>query len=114
MELNYRYSESTVKPPALEVTEGTVYIRKDFAEITRTSEQGGEPVLFYTYQEAALTPQEFNSYSNLLMTDYAIKGKNDSANIIQLMAAQETGDDNQLAIMEAIADLYEMIAMQMM
>lgn len=113
MELNYRYSESTVQPPALEVTEGTVYIRKDFAEITRTSEQGGEPVLFYTYQEAALTPQEFNSYSALLMTNHAIKGKDDSDNIVQIMAGQLVGDDNQLIIMEAIADLYDAIAMMM-
>lgn len=113
MELNYRYSESTVQPPALEVTEGTVYIRKDFAEITRTSEQGGEPVLFYTYQEAALTPQEFNSYSALLMTNHVIKGKDDSDNIVQIMAGQLAGDDNQLIIMEAIADLYDAIAMMM-
>lgn len=110
MELNYRYSESTVKPPALEITEGTIYIRKDFAEITRTFEQDGDPVLFYTYQEAALTPEEFNSYSNLLMADYAIKGKDDSANIARIMAGQTVGDDNQLIIMEAIADLYDAIA----
>ena len=113
MELNYRYSESTVKPPALEVTESTVYIRKDFAEITRTSEQGGDSILFYTYQEAALTPEEFNSYSNLLMANHAIKGKDDSDNIVQIMAGQLVGDDNQLIIMEAIADLYDAIAMMM-
>lgn len=113
MELNYRYSESTIKPPALEVTEGTVYIRKDFAEITRTSEQVGDSVLFYTYQEAALTPEEFNSYSSLLMANHAIKGKDDSENIVQIMAGQTIGDDNQLIIMEAIADLYDAIAMMM-
>jgi len=113
MELNYRYSESTIKPPALEVTEGTVYIRKDYAEITRTSEQGEDPVLFYTYQEAALTPEEFNSYSNLLMTNHAIKGKDDSDNIIQIMDGQLISDNNQLIVMEAIADLYDAIAMLM-
>lgn len=113
MELNYRYSESTVKPSALEVTEGTVYLRKEIAEITRTSEQGDQTV-YYTYQEAALTPQEFNEYTNLLMAENAIKGANDSANIIHIMNGQAVGDDNQLAIMEAIADLYEMIAMSTM
>ena len=38
------------------------------------------------------------------------KGTNDSDNIVQLMAGQETGDFQQLAIMEAIADLYDAVA----
>lgn len=112
MELNYRYAESTVKPSALEVTEGTVYIRKDINEITRTSEQNGDAVIYYTYQEAALTPQEFNEYANLLMAENAIKGTNDSDNIVSLMVGQENNDNNQLAVMEAIADLYEMLLLQ--
>lgn len=37
------------------------------------------------------------------MAENAIKGTNDSDNIVQLMAGQETGDSQQLAIMEAIA-----------
>lgn len=106
MELSYRYAESTVKPAALEVTEGTVYLRKDIAQITRSSEQD-EPTVYYTYQEAALTPNEFNEYTSLLMAENAIKGENDSDNIIRLMSGQENADSNQLAIMEAIAELYE-------
>lgn len=109
MELNYRYSESTVKPAALEIAEGSVYFRKEIASVTRTSEQGDETV-FWTYQEAELTPQEFNNYASLLMAEYTIKGKDDSANIVQLMAGQEAGDGNQLIIMEAIADLYDAVA----
>lgn len=108
MELHYRYSESTVKPAELEMTEGSVYFRKDITSITRTSEQGGKTV-FWTYQEAELTPQEFNNYATFLMAENAIKGKDDSANIVQLMAGQEIGDGNQLIIMEAIADLYDAI-----
>lgn len=110
MELNYRYAESTVKPAALEVTEGTVYLRKEIASITRSSEQGDDTV-YWTYQEAALTPQEFNDYTNLVMAENAIKGTNDSDNIVKLMAGQENGDSNQLVIMEAIADLYDTIAL---
>ena len=33
MELNYKYAESTVQPTALEVTVGTVYLRKDCCAI---------------------------------------------------------------------------------
>lgn len=109
MELNYRYSESTVEPAALEIAEGSVYFRKEITSVTRTSEQGDETV-FWTYQEAELTPQEFNNYASLLMAEYTIKGKDDSANIVQLMAGQEAGDGNQLIIMEAIADLYDAVA----
>lgn len=105
MELNYKYAESTVKPAALEVTEGTVYLRKDITSITRTPEQG-DVTVYWTYQEAALTPQKFNNYTSLLVAENAIKGTNDSDNIVKIMAGQETGDFNQLAIMEAIADLY--------
>lgn len=109
MELNYKYAEGTVQPTALEVTVGTVYLRKGVTSITRTSEQG-EKTTYWTYQEATLTPQEFNEYTNLLMAENAIKGTNDSDNIVQLMAGQETGDSQQLAIMEAIADLYDAVA----
>ena len=109
MEFKYKYAESTVQPTALEMTGGSVYFRKDITSITRTSGLGDETV-FWTYQEAELTPQEFNEYTNLLMAENAIKGINDSDNIVQLMAGQETGDFQQLAIMEAIADLYDAVA----
>jgi hypothetical protein len=72
MELNYKYAESTVQPTALEVTVGTVYLRKDITSITRTSEQG-DKTTYWTYQEAALTPQEFNEYTNLLMLKTPLK-----------------------------------------
>lgn len=108
MELNYKYAESTVKPTVLEVTEGTVYLRKEITSITRTPEQG-ETTEYWTYQEATLTPQEFNEYSSLLMAENTIKGTNDSDNIIKIMAGQETGDFNLLAIMEAVADLYNIV-----
>ena len=109
MELNYKYAESTVKPTTLEVAVGTVYLRKDITSITRTSEQGDETT-YWTYQEAALTPQEFNEYTSLVMAENAIKGTNDSTNIVQIMAGQETGYSQQVAIMEAMDDLYETIA----
>ena len=104
MELDYRYVESTVKPSALEINDGTVYLRKDYSEIVRTTEQN-EEVTYWTYQEAQITTQEVN----MLMAQNAIKGQNDSENIVSLMVGQENNDSNQLAVMEAIADLYEML-----
>lgn len=110
MEISYKYAESTQKPSALEVTPSTVYMRKDIESKTRTDETAGEERTIWTYQEAKLTPAEFNEYSSRIMAENAIKGTDDSEHITQIMAGQETGDANQLAIMEAIADLYEAVA----
>ena len=86
MELDYRYAESTVKPSALEINDGTVYLRKDYSEIVRTSEQS-EEVTYWTYQEAQITTQEFNEYVNMLMAQNAIKGQNDSGNWVMTSTA---------------------------
>ena len=112
MNINYKTVTSTKEPLPVESEVGTVFLRKDIVKEERTYELDGETLtaVIYRYQEAILTPEEFNEYSNLLMAESAIKGANDSDNIVQIMAGQETGDSNQLAIMEAIADLYDAVA----
>ena len=109
MELNYKYAESTIKPAALEVAEGSVYFRKEINSITRSSEQGYN-TFYWSYPVAQIPPLDFTHYTNLLMPSNTITAKNDSENIVQLMIEQENSDDNQLAIMEAIADLYDAVA----
>lgn len=110
MEPNYRYSESTVGPVAVEVTaDGTVYLRKDILSEIRTDTFGNK-VTYWTYQEAMMTAEEFAQYSGQLMSLNAVKDTDNAANIKQLVAGQESGDFNQMAIMEAIAELYEMIS----
>ena len=106
MELNYRQTESTVKPDILEITSDTVYVRKNISTIER--ENGA--IVYWVYEEAQLTLEEYSAYMDFLINKNAIKGANDSDNIAKVMANQESGDENQLAIMEAIADLYDMIA----
>lgn len=112
MEPIYRYSESTVRPIDVEVGKHTVFLRKDITEVERTDENGNVSV-YYTYQEAKMSYEEFNEYSSFVAAKNAINGVNDSDNINQLMVGQENGDTNQLIIMEAIADLYDAIAMMM-
>lgn len=92
MELKYIYAESTIKPVPIETVENTVYLRMNITESKRTTEQGNVTT-YWTYQEANLTLKEFNDYANLM-----------------LISAQKSGDDNQLIIMDAIADLYDVIA----
>jgi len=94
MDLNYRYSESTEKQEPIETNNGTVYIRKDFAEEDRTLM--GNSVHFYTYQEAKLTQEEYDAYSRDLVVKNALNSTD--------------SPEKQDAIMAAISDLYDMVA----
>lgn len=94
MKLNFRHSESTVKPESVEISSTTVFLRKDIAKEKRTDELG-KSTIFWTYQEAKMTPDEFVAYAGL------ISAKDTVSNVTI---------DNQLAIMGAIADLYDEIS----
>lgn len=108
MEPKYMYAESTIKPQSIEMCKNTVYLRTDFVEKSRTDMSN--KVTYWTYQEARLTTDEFNSYVSWLMSKKAINGINDSGNISQLVIGQKNRDNDQLIIMEAITDLYDAIA----
>lgn len=101
MEPIYRYSESTIKPVEVEIGKHTVFLRKDFVETERAYDD--TTITIWSYQEAKMTHEEFAEYSNF------IAAKN-AANISNILTGQENGDNNQLIIMEAIADLYDAIA----
>lgn len=109
MELNYIRSESTVKPSTLTIEKKTVYIRTDIKLEERTDPFGNK-VKFWVYQEAKLTPEEFDKYSNEIVVKNAVDNGNNSENIAKIIDGQEVSDNYQLAIMEAIADLYDAIA----
>ncbi len=112
MEPKYVYSESTVQPSPIEVGLTSVFLRKDIAEDTRTDAEGNK-VTYYTFQEANMTLEEFNTYANTIASVNAVKDVNNAANILSILVGQENGDMNQITIMEALADLYEAIAMIM-
>lgn len=103
MELVYRKSESTNKPLTIETTPTTVFIRKD---IVKNDDM-------YTYQEAKLSLEDFNKYSSQVAALNAVKGVNDSDNISQIVENGVDNSTNQLVIMEAMADLYDLIAMML-
>ena len=108
MDINYKTVESTVEPLSIEFFKNTVYLRKDISSESRNI--GDRVITYYTYQEAILTPEEFNEYSSQIAAKNAINGVDNADNIVKLITNQQIGDDNRLAIMEAIADLYEAIA----
>lgn len=94
MNINYRHSESTVKPEAVEIGKTTVFLRSDINKEIRTDYLGNK-ITFWTYQEAKMTPEEFTAYANLLNSKDIV----DNVNL-----------NNQMIIMEAIADLYDKIS----
>ena len=64
MKLNYIKSQSSVKPDLVDTTSSktTVYIRQNIVENRRTDEMSGEETVFYEYEEAKLTKEEYQEY----------------------------------------------------
>lgn len=94
MGLKFRKSESTVKPEVVEIGKTTVFLRTDIKKETLT-DGFGDSITLWTYQEAKMTPDEFTAYASLVSSKDAVT----NATI-----------NNQMIIMDAIADLYERIS----
>lgn len=109
MNLEYVYSESTVRPQEIAIGKTTVYFRKDITTEERTF--GDETQTFYVYQEAKMSLEDFRTMANDQALVNALKGVNDSEKTANIETKVMDNEDNQLIIMEAIADLYDAIAM---
>ena len=64
MKLKYVKSQSSVKPDLLDTTSSkvVVYLRQNIVEKIKTSEISGEETVFYEYEEAKLTKEEYQEY----------------------------------------------------
>ena len=64
MKLNYIKSQSSVKPDLIDTTSSkvVVYIRQNIVENIKTDKMSGEETVFYEYEEAKLTKQEYQEY----------------------------------------------------
>ena len=64
MKLNYVKSSSSVKPDLIDTASSktTVYVRQNIVENRRTDEMSGEETVFYEYEEAKLTKEEYQEY----------------------------------------------------
>lgn len=64
MKLNYIKSQSSVKPDLVDTTSSktTVYIRQNVVENKKTDEMSGKETVFYEYEEAKLTKEEYQEY----------------------------------------------------
>ena len=64
MKLNYVKSQSSVNPDLVDTTSSkvVVYLRQKIVENIKTDEMSGEETVFYEYDEAKLTKQEYQEY----------------------------------------------------
>ena len=64
MKLNYIKSQSSVKPDLVDTTssKAVVYLRQNIVENIKTDEMSGEQTVFYEYEEAKLTKEEYREY----------------------------------------------------
>ena len=64
MKLNYIKSQSSVKPDLIDTTSSkvVVYLRQNIVENIKTDEMPGEETVFYEYEEAKLTKEEYQEY----------------------------------------------------
>ena len=64
MKLNYIKSQSSVKPDLVDTTSSkvVVYLRQNIVENKKTDEMSGKETVFYEYEEAKLTKQEYQEY----------------------------------------------------
>lgn len=64
MKLNFIKSQSSVKPDLVDTTSSkvVVYLRQNIVENIKTDEKSEEETVFYEYEEAKLTKQEYQEY----------------------------------------------------
>lgn len=64
MKLKYIKSQSSVKPDLVDTTSSkvVVYLRQNIVENIKTVEMSGEETVFYEYEEAKLTKEEYQEY----------------------------------------------------
>ena len=64
MKLNYKKSQSSIKPDLINTTSSKkyVYLRQNIVEVNSTDEQSGEDRSYFEYDEAKLTKSEYEEY----------------------------------------------------
>ena len=64
MKLNYKKSQSSIKPDLIDTTSSKkyVYLRQNVVEVNSKDEQSGEDRSYFEYDEAKLTKEEYEQY----------------------------------------------------
>lgn len=64
MKLNYKKSQSSIKPDLIDNTSSKkyVYLRQNVVEVNSKDEQSGEDRSYFEYDEAKITKSEYEEY----------------------------------------------------
>lgn len=64
MKLNYKKSQSSIKPDLIDTTSSKkyIYLRQNVVEVNSKDEQSGEDRSYFEYDEAKLTKSEYEEY----------------------------------------------------
>lgn len=71
--MNWYNSESSIRPDEVDTTSSktSVFLRRNIKETVRTDEQTGNETVFYEYEEAILTKEEYEEYlKGLALIDF--------------------------------------------
>lgn len=79
MKLNYKKSQSSIKPDLIDTTSSKkyVYLRQNVVEINSKDEQSGEDRSYFEYDEAKLTKSEYEEYLKELNNNRTIESIED-------------------------------------
>ncbi len=74
MKLNYQPSESTVRPEETSFDGHDVRLVRNIVE-EECEQTSGEKITYFTYEEAVLSPTEFQVYTNFMMMQSFFKSQ---------------------------------------
>ena len=91
MKLEFYKSSSSVKPELIDTTSSkvVVYLRQNIVENIKTDEMSGEETVFYEYEEAKLTKQEYQEYLKELEIIYIQQQRADIDYIMLMIGIAE-------------------------
>lgn len=118
MNILYTHHEGSqeIKPLALDSSssKSAIYLRRNIEQITRTDETSGETVTLWSYDEAKLTPAEYEQYKSEAAAELSAKVEEDNISMMDAIATlyeqQMLQEEENLTLMSAMADLYDAIS----
>lgn len=117
MEINYEHREGSqaVKPSLVDTNSSktVVYLRKNVTQTSFKDAMSGKTITMWSYDEAVLSLAEFEEYKTNVSADILAQMRADNTDMMDAIATNyeqsASAEQNQLSIMSAIADLYELV-----
>lgn len=118
MQIVYSHHEGTqvIKPPVLDTdsSKSAIYLRKNIQQEEKEDKQSGTKIKVWSYDEAILTPAEYERFKEDASAELLAKSSTDNLSIMDAIATtyEQSFSNNEqgLDIMTAIADVYEAIS----